>query len=212
MSRQTLPAFSAACWYFGAELDKGINSQVTASDDKVPIGLVASFVGGTFIEQWIPERNISDCQQQMCGNAQGGGLNGKQTINPQVCGSLYNGHIAPFVNQTITGAVWYQGENNVRNIGGSVKNHSGYACQQQLQIAEYRRMWSVTPGTTDPMFPFGVTQLAGYSSEGFPWNTGAFRLAQTGGYGYMPNAAIPNSFLGQAFDLGVISLAMCRGL
>ena len=94
------------------------------------------------------------------------------------------------------------GENIVRNLAGSVSNHSGYACQQQLQIAEYRRIWSVTPNTTDPLFPFGVTQLAGYSSEGFPYNTGAFRLAQTGGYGYMPNAAIPNSFLGQAFDLG----------
>mgnify|MGYP003335271376 FL=1 len=92
-----------------------------------------------------------------------------------------------------------RGENNVRNIAGSVSNHSGYACQQQLQIAEYRRVWSTTPGTTDPYFPFGVTQLAGYSSEGFPWNSGAFRLAQTGGYGYMPNKAIPNSFLGQAF-------------
>ena len=26
----------------------------------------------------------------------------------QVCGSLYNGHVAPFVNQTIAGALWYQ--------------------------------------------------------------------------------------------------------
>ena len=105
-SRRSLPGFSAACWYFGAELDKGINSDLSA-DEKVPIGLVASFVGGTFIEQWIPQRNISDCQQQMCGNPKGG-LDGMQTINPQVCGSLYNGHIAPFVNLTITGAVWYQ--------------------------------------------------------------------------------------------------------
>ena len=106
-SRHSLPAFSAVCWYFGATLDKGINSQ-KAAREKVPIGLVASFVGGTFIEQWIPKRNISDCQQQMCGNAHGGGLDGKQTLNPQVCGSLYNGHIAPFINLTITGAVWYQ--------------------------------------------------------------------------------------------------------
>ena len=68
-------------------------------------------------------------------------------------------------------------------------------------------MWSTTPGTTDPYFPFGVTQLAGYSSEGFPWNSGAFRLAQTGGYGYMPNKAIPNSFLGQAFGAIIPTIA-----
>jgi hypothetical protein len=47
----------------------------------------------------------------------------------------------------------------VRNNAGSVLNHSGYACQQQLQINEYRRMWSQTPGTTDPLMPFGVTQV-----------------------------------------------------
>ena len=70
--------------------------------------MMASFVGGTFIEQWIPLRNQSDCADIMCGNKQGGGLDHRQTINPMVCGSLYNGHIAPFVNQTIAGFVWYQ--------------------------------------------------------------------------------------------------------
>ena len=31
---------------------------------------------------------------------------------------------------------------------------------------------------------------------------GGLRVAQTGGYGHMPNAALPNTFLGQAFDHG----------
>jgi hypothetical protein len=31
---------------------------------------------------------------------------------------------------------------------------------------------------------------------------GGLRLAQTGGYGHMPNEALPNTFLGQAFDHG----------
>lgn len=31
---------------------------------------------------------------------------------------------------------------------------------------------------------------------------GGLRVAQTGGYGHLPNAALPNTFLGQAFDLG----------
>ena len=31
---------------------------------------------------------------------------------------------------------------------------------------------------------------------------GGLRVAQTGGYGHMPNQALPNTFLGQAFDHG----------
>ena len=78
----------------------------------------------------------------------------------------------------------------MRNIAGSVLNHSGYACQQALQMREYRRVWSAVPGTSSALLPFGVTQLAGYSSEGFPYNSGAFRLAQTGGYGYLPHSGL----------------------
>ena len=98
--------------------------------------------------------------------------------------------------------IWYQGENNVRNVAGSVANKTGYACQMASMIADWRAIWSAIPGTTAATFPFGVTQLAGSCSEGFPANTGAFRRSQTGGYGTLPNAAMPNTFLGQAFDLG----------
>jgi hypothetical protein len=88
----------------------------------------------------------------------------------------------------------------VRNIAGD--KHSGYACQMQTLISEWRLLWSKTAGTTDPTAPFGVTQLAGYCSEGFPNNSAPFRLAQTGGWGYLPNPDMPNTFLGQAYDLG----------
>lgn len=69
-------------------------------------------------------------------------------------------------------------------------------------IEDWRSIWSAVPNTTDPQFPFGVTQLAGSCSEGFPQNSGAFRRSQTGGYDRLPNPAMPNTFLGQAFDLG----------
>lgn len=95
-----------------------------------------------------------------------------------------------------------EGENNVRNIAGSLSNKSGYACQQKSLVDSWRREFSKIPRTTNPLAPFGITQLAGYCSEGFPWNSGAFRLAQTGGYGFLPNPEMPATFLGQAFDLG----------
>eukprot|EP00035_Acanthoeca_spectabilis_P017429 m.364475 g.364475 ORF g.364475 m.364475 type:complete len:272 (-) comp16654_c0_seq68:536-1351(-) len=95
------------------------------------------------------------------------------------CGTLYKGQIAPVVNTTIAGVVWYQGENNVRNVAGSIANRTGYACQMASMIEDWRSIWSAVPNTTDPQFPFGVTQLAGSCSEGFPQNSGAFRRAGT---------------------------------
>jgi hypothetical protein len=62
-------------------------------------GLVGTFVGGTFIEQWIREEKQSACNETLCGTS---------TLEHFKCGSLYNGHIAPFVNQTIAGLIWYQ--------------------------------------------------------------------------------------------------------
>jgi sialate O-acetylesterase len=82
----------------------------------VPIGLVGSFIGGTFIEQWIRKENQAECTSTLCGT---------RDLDAYKCGSLYNGHIAPFVNQTITGLIWYQGENNVRNTAGSIRNKTG---------------------------------------------------------------------------------------
>lgn len=57
-------------------------------------------------------------------------------------------------------------------------------------------------GTTDPAFPFGVVSLAGGTSEGHGENMGAFRLAQTGGFGILPNERLPETFVAQAFDAG----------
>lgn len=77
------------------------------------------------------------------------------------------------------------------------------ACQQKSLVETWRAAFSRVPRTTSALAPFGITQLAGYCSEGYPWNTGAFRLAQTAGYGFLPNTAMPATFLGQAYDLGV---------
>jgi hypothetical protein len=54
-------------------------------------------VGGTFIEQWTPNASIASCQNTLCGTP---------TLNWELCGSLFNGNIAPFINQTVGGWVW----------------------------------------------------------------------------------------------------------
>ena len=44
------------------------------------------------------------------------------------CGGLYNGLVAPYLNMTINGIMWYQGENNVYEEPGSWLNFTGYGC------------------------------------------------------------------------------------
>ena len=78
-------------WYFGKTL-----AEDPAFAD-VPIGLVGTFVGGTFIEQWVRQERQAACSQTLCGTS---------NLEHYKCGSLFNGHIAPFVNSTISGLLW----------------------------------------------------------------------------------------------------------
>jgi hypothetical protein len=77
---------------------------------------------------------------------------------------------------------------------------TGYSCLMPVLVREWRALWSATPGTTDPLAPFGVVTLAASGSEG-GHNLGSMRLAQTAGYGVLPNPLMPNTFLAQALDL-----------
>eukprot|EP01050_Picozoa_sp_SAG11_P011916 SAG11_NODE_1295_length_5275_cov_3.069165_6_plen_187_part_00 len=103
----SVSSFSAACWYFGKAL---------ADDPKlsgVPIGLVGTVVGGTFIEQWIRNETQAQCQQTLCGAE-----TPRTTLHAPLCGSLFNGNIAPFINQTITGIIWCKSSRPPCSSGG----------------------------------------------------------------------------------------------
>jgi hypothetical protein len=135
------------------------------------------------------------------------GTKGKTTVNydryqtNQACKHVQHLHTVP-VESCFEPLQRLLGCHAVRNIAGSISNRSGYACQMASLIEDWRSIWSAVPNTTDPLFPFGVTQLAGSCSEGSPANSAPFRRAQTGGWGHLPNADMKNTFLGQAFDLG----------
>jgi hypothetical protein len=94
----------------------------------------------------------------------------------------------------------YQGENNMNNVKGNAALNIGYSCKQRELVKGWRAIWSEAAGTTDPLAPYGIVTLASSGSEGGP-NMGAMRLAQTAGYGVLPNAQIPHSFFAQAGDL-----------
>ena len=190
-NRSVLMMYSAACWYFGQALTDELSKM---NDGKAPpIGLIASSVGGTMIELWTPVEELENCKNTSCGT---------KKLNSTKCGSLYNGMVAPFINMTVKGYIWYQGENNVFADTGNSMEGTGYGCMLPNMIKTWRKMWSITPGTTDPLAGFGVYTLAGGTSEGHGTHMGAFRWSQTGNYGVVPNQAMPNCFLASGYDLG----------
>lgn len=93
-----------------------------------------------------------------------------------------------------------QGENDMHNFFGNSQLGTGYSCLMQKLVAEWRRLWSAEAGTTHPLAPFGLVTLAPSGGEGGK-SIGTMRWAQTAGYGATPNAALPNVFSAQAYDL-----------
>lgn len=79
--------FSAVCWYYGKNLHLELN---------VPIGLVESTWGGTNDEKWSSPDSLAVCN----------------TPKDPTDSTIYNAMIHPFLNMTIYGTIWYQGESN----------------------------------------------------------------------------------------------------
>ena len=89
--------FSATCLYFGIELSDMLG------DNAPPIGLVQSAVGGSTIEAWMSNTTRQTCTDELVHKKSGG-------LNQGTPGQLYYGYAAPFVNMTMAGFLWYQGE------------------------------------------------------------------------------------------------------
>eukprot|EP01044_Picomonas_judraskeda_P004478 COSAG03_NODE_394_length_8267_cov_48.943315_5_plen_355_part_00 len=112
--------FSAACLYMGVGLTEHmINASAeSAQFDSavVPLGLMGVSWGGTLIEQWVELDQQFGCSNISClgcnatdpetgcafsrANADAGNCPGN--------GALFNGMVAPFVNMSVFGFVWYQ--------------------------------------------------------------------------------------------------------
>jgi hypothetical protein len=88
--------FSATCMYFGAELIDAKRKMLGKEESEVPIGLIQSAVGGTQIESWISNATRAKCSQ-LDPKGGSGGLSG-----------LYHAMVAPFLNYSVAGWLWYQ--------------------------------------------------------------------------------------------------------
>ena len=167
-------------------------------------GVMTVAVGGTLLEAWASPSVFRDCRALAC-----------------VCGSpyfeaceetaagcsgnsgLFRANIEPFVNLTIAGWLFAQGEQNVPGVAaGENDAGSGYSCAFPATIAAWRALWSVQPGTTPALAPFGYVSLPDGTDMGYQSGVAPLRWAQTANYGHAPNPKMPNTFLGVGHDQG----------
>ena len=124
-----------------------------------------------------------------------------QAVGAGANGELFHGMVQPFVNMSLKGWIWYQGENNLPYHAGSILKQDGYACMLATLIHSWRAAWSTVPNTTAADAPFGVVMLADSTDEGWGCNVPQLHWAQTGNVGYLPNEHLPNTFVAAAHDL-----------
>ncbi|XP_028397803.1 sialate O-acetylesterase-like [Dendronephthya gigantea] len=178
--------FSAVCWYYGVQLYKELG---------YPIGLVASTWGGTPVEAWSSPEALATCgiaETEFASN----NLHKSWPSNPSC---LWNAMIVPFLNMTIYGSIWYQGERN------AVSRLYPYNCTFPAMIDDWRAKWyASTRKNTNKTFPFGFVQLSaiGDNTTGRSFNFAPLRWEQTAHYGYVPNDREKNVFMAVAMDLG----------
>ena len=111
----------------------------------------------------------------------GGGINAQNQPT-----ALYNAMVAPDINYTIKGLLWYQGESNAGRA-------DEYAKFQPALIADWRNKWN------DPNLPFLYVQLPGFRDYNYlpsesQW--AALREAQ------LKSLSVPNTAMAVAIDLG----------
>eukprot|EP01051_Picozoa_sp_SAG22_P008349 SAG22_NODE_631_length_8376_cov_43.396037_6_plen_525_part_00 len=103
-NNNTVDSFSAACFSFAEGLTELAEQN---NETAVPLGLISSSWGGTVVEVWTPNATLVEgtCKY-VDGNATAD-FEGKG-FGPRPGGSLWTGMIAPYLNYSIFGALWYQ--------------------------------------------------------------------------------------------------------
>ena len=187
--------FSAVCWHMGRALYESLQG-------RVPVGLVASAVGGTSVERWSGPGALLKCNQT--------GV--VQQSN------LWTPHIVPLLNMRLRAWTWYQGESNVacsvswpwspglncgigctdasdRHCNASITGCADfYACQFPAMIEDWRARWL---GGNDR--PFLFVELAPYTEgagEPHDQSVSAIRAAQ------LKALDLPAVAMAAAYDYG----------
>ena len=144
--------FSAVGYFFGKKLQQSLN---------IPIGLINSSWGGTSAEVWTPKQLVENDPELKAASL-------KMTPGaswPILPGYTFNSMIYPITNFEISGAIWYQGENNVGT-------YSSYNKLLTKMIDSWRKNWQKD-------FPFYFVQIAPYAGYKNRNTCALLREAQT---------------------------------
>jgi len=167
-SSESVASFSAVGYLYAKKLQQKL---------KVPIGIICSSWGGSSIEAWMDKETIAQFPAA---------IKRWEKTQPQTKASLlYNGMIAPIVNYTIKGALWYQGESNK-------DFYKDYAALQASMVASWRKDFGVGN------FPFYFVQIAPFEYG----NSKGIISALLRDEQLKSMALIPNSGMISTFDLG----------
>lgn len=98
-SPETTPSMSVAGYFFGKKINQTM---------KIPVGMIASYWGGTNVQSWIPNEVFAKNTELKRLAEDTKAVNWAPT-EPSV---IYNSMLNPLVNYKIAGTIWYQGEGN----------------------------------------------------------------------------------------------------
>jgi sialate O-acetylesterase len=166
----TVADFSATGFFFGQALYNFLN---------VPVGLIATTIGGTPAEAWT-SREALRADPEL-----GFYLNSPNSDNWDCANAsyLYNGMIHPLLKYRIKGAIWYQGESNRHDADLYRKLFS-------TMIGCWRDGWNQGD------FPFYYVQIAPYNYMEF-YNSAAYlREAQ------QQTQSVVNTGMAVTMDIG----------
>ena len=161
-SPQNIPEFSSTAYFFAKEVYEKTG---------VPIGLIHSSWGGTYVEAWMSENTLTKFPElkEAYGKMRSTPVDSFDTKNGNQPTVLYNAMVAPFIHFPIKGAIWYQGESNADRA-------VAYRDLFPAMIKDWRAKWGIGN------FPFYFVQLANFmKKEEAPIasNWGMLREAQT---------------------------------
>ena len=175
-SPENVAVTSAAAYYFAKYVHEVL---------EVPVGIIVSSLGGSAVEAWMSREAIQNFKEFDLSILD----NDIEVKNPQqtpCC--LYNAKVAPLLNFTIKGYLWYQGESN-RN------NADLYAKLMPAFVKDMRNRWDIGE------FPFYYVQIAPYKYD-HPDSTSSARIREVQSQNM---EEIPNSGMASTLDIGNIN-------
>jgi len=178
-SPSTAAGFSAVAFYFGRKI-------YTDQSLSIPIGLIASTVGGTCIDPWLAPEGGTDIPVIAPIYS--------QSIMPWGPFCLFNGMIYPLAPFPVKGGIWYQGE----SMETTKQSDDSYYLKEKALIQGWKRLWGMDE------FPFYIVQIANYGNlptgdtpDAVPASTWAdIRVQQTNALG------LPHTGMAVTIDVG----------